>query len=230
MSLFAKMLSGSSLLNGLMAYYKLEEAVGTRIDSSGGNNHLTAINTPGNTSGIVGNGVLLVAANSQYLTGPISNHGVYSQITLSFWFNRANAATDILSVGWHGVLNNRFYSLVYVNGNIYGVCENGSSGYVVFASSAASTWHHLVMIFNGNLPIPGRISFYLDGVLQNASVAISPPPTFNISAAGDFRMGGDVTFGSSNGGVDECGVWNRVLTPIEIATLFGHGSPKTYPF
>ena len=56
----------STLLTGLIAYYKLGEASGTRVDSTANANNLTAVNNPGNSTGPNGNNCLAtVSASSQ---------------------------------------------------------------------------------------------------------------------------------------------------------------------
>lgn len=54
-------------LPGLVSWWKLEEASGTRFDSFG-SNHLTDNNTVGQAAGKVGNAAQFIAGNSEYLS------------------------------------------------------------------------------------------------------------------------------------------------------------------
>ena len=61
-----------ALTDNLVAYWKLEEASGTRFDEltgcGGGGCDLTANNNPGNAAGKHGNAVQLTLANSQWIS------------------------------------------------------------------------------------------------------------------------------------------------------------------
>jgi hypothetical protein len=62
----------STLVNGLVSYWKLDEASGTRVDAVG-TNHLTPTNAPIGALGKIGNACDFEADSTQFLSHPDPN-------------------------------------------------------------------------------------------------------------------------------------------------------------
>jgi hypothetical protein len=94
------------------------------------------------------------------------------------------------------------------------VAQNFNSGVIVPADNA---WHHVaVTVRRGN----GVVRFYLDGVQVFFQAAAITAPLANNSrlyvGAGTFPMPNSFF----HGGIDEVEIFNRALSPVEIASLW----------
>ena len=80
----------STLLTGLVSWWKLDEESGTRADAVGTNHH-TDNNTVGYASGKIGNAANFVAANSESLTLGIAGVIPFGteDFSVSFWLKPA---------------------------------------------------------------------------------------------------------------------------------------------
>jgi hypothetical protein len=89
-----------------------------------------------------------------------------------------------------------------------------------------NTWYFIVSTFDG---VNSRI--YVNGVLVNTTYA----PGSIGNASTQFTIGahsaGPASWGyQMKGNIDEVGIWNRVLTPLEIQMLYNNGNGLQYPF
>ncbi len=84
-----------------------------------------------------------------------------------------------------------------------------------------SIWHHLVVTrsFGGN-----QVRMYLDNVMvEMSSISFWPelPVPVNAHSIGSYPGGAQGFVGK----IDDVGIWNRVLTPLEVDTLYKGASP-----
>jgi hypothetical protein len=224
----------STLLNSLVAYYKLEEASGTRVDATGRGNDLSPTNTPGNTTGQIGSAVSLAAASTQYLGRASTTDLTFgdTDFTLAMWIKYTGGASYPRVISKNGASGNKEFQLALDT-------DTGDLAFAVFDASDASAevvastfgalgtgvWHLIVMWHDSgantvNIQVDGGTvdSAGTSGLVVNASTA-----TF---------MLGNAAFADRlwNGAIDECGVWKRVLTSGERTSLYNGGSGSTYPF
>ena len=88
-----------------------------------------------------------------------------------------------------------------------------------------STWYHITVTYKGNSFGSNNVLFYVNGSLVFTGTLGMP------------SGGGKIYLGSNNAGsggffsgvLDECVVWNRVLTASEVTQLYNSGSGKQYP-
>lgn len=92
-------------------------------------------------------------------------------------------------------------------------------------------WHHLLVTVERGTPF----SVYLDGVLQTAALQIAGGGAVQfdvdspLMAVDGLRIGGDQYDNAASssrffhGLIDELAIWDRVLTPSEIAFLYNNG-------
>jgi hypothetical protein len=140
------------LATGLVAYYRAEEASGTRVDAKAGLNVTESGGTIGQAAGRVGNAAQFVAANLRFLVRAGAAHSLPDDFTISVWV-------------WPDSL---------VNGSIFGRgiarCYTAASG-----NGAAGDWIIAV-------DASGRLVFYhvrsagpdLTGLRRSSAVSLVP--------------------------------------------------------
>lgn len=212
--------SGSAPIDvtpGIVAYYKLEESSGNRVDSSGNSLDLTPTNTPGNTTGKISNALAVAQASSQQV-----GRASYSAL---------NLAADFTVAGWFNVTsypqNTHFWSYSVstrpgINFNTVGVgtfVVNGAS-IGIGTVAAGSGWRFIACRYRAS-------DFFaearLDGGAWTSGTGTSPTTTtgtFYLGARGDLARW-------MNGAIDEVGVWSRRLTDAEVNYLYNSGSGRT---
>jgi Concanavalin A-like lectin/glucanases superfamily len=247
--------ASTTLTNGIVAYYKLDDSSSPAIDQVSGNNLSIGASTTVSQSGKLGNSVKFVFYN----TWPDSTSGIIGSLQAALQLSSAGtvAAWIISNMG-------NFYS-----GDIAGACDDTTYGYSLRITSNASgddtprvggrladssaqqdilgnttvtdgSWHHVAFTWNGTYAL-----VYLDGTLDCASNnPQTKTPAFNnpgdtpklcigrcyaTYAANPFAKG-DAVPGSGPGYIDSVGFWNRALTSSEISSLYNGGSGKEYPF
>jgi hypothetical protein len=223
--------AASSLLDGLVAYWKLDEASGIRFDSVG-TNHLSDNNTVGSAIGKIGNAASFVAANSEYLSSASAALDLTGSYSISLWVRFTSTATSVV-IGKFNDAANRGYALRVSSGSIQlrhtvqGVNEGGLIFNQVNTPLTYNdgNWHHVVMQFEVGVGSSLYVDNTLIGTDNTTTAAIS-------SYTQDFRIGAQ-DFSPQryySGDVDEVGIWSRALTVSGISDLYNLGSGITYPF
>lgn len=226
--------AASSLLTSLIGYWKLEEASGTRADSSGRGNDCNVINgAPGNTTGKVGNALACASASSQSVERA-SNSDLQTgdiDFTVAGWINLTTNASNqaLVSKNSSGAIE---YALRYVTGTDrfqFFVSSNGT-GFTnnvianTFGSPSLSTWYFVVAWHDS---VANTINIQVNnGTVDSGAYALGL-----IATAGAFSIGNAKAVSwFLNGAADEVGFWKRVLTAAERTTLYNGGNGTTYPF
>jgi len=206
----------SPLLTDLFAYYTLDEASGTAVDSLGSRN-LSAFNSPVSTTGKIGNARAFDAASSQRLSSVATDFSISGDFGISLWWS-----TTIIGDG----------SPILNIGDDYNQCDIGhaASGRVTaylggLSNSAissttltAGTLRHLVATRIGS---SWRV--YVNGVAGTAATNSTTPASGKLTlGAASFQFGDCV--------IDELGFWSRGLTADDVSLLFNGGSGRTNPF
>jgi hypothetical protein len=214
-----------SLLDNLVAYYKLDETSGPRIDSVGSNN-MTDNGSVGSAVGKVGNAASFDGTN-WLSTSPLT--GITSDLSISLWAYIRSLPDAVGGVianknNWGAIWITRFATTQILGGRI--VQSDGTQ--VSFPGPASAeiplnTWLHIVLIVD---------SASLTATLYRDTTAINSltyDGTIRSVAAGTLKIGLQGTE-YIDGLIDEVGIWNRALTAAEIAILYNGGSGITFPF
>ena len=218
--------SCSTLLNGLVSYWKLD---GSAADSVGSNNG-TLSGSPTWTTGKI-NGALSFSGSSQYADMGTKFPSITSAITISAWVNPGSSQIQYADIwGDHqsdfkgmvmqqnsNTLNQ--YSWGYGNGSNF----NGGTG---FFNLTSGTWTHVVAVKDAT-----TCYVYINGVEQTSlrgtcTSAIVPATSINYSLGRGYAGGGRFF----NGKIDEVAVWNRALSASEVSQLYNSGAGRQYPF
>lgn len=216
----------STLLTDLAAYWKLDEASGTRVDSYSNAQDLTDNNTVTSTAGKQGNAARFAVANSEYLSrGDSATLSVSSSFSFAFWFR---TTTDQTSSGFvekendYKVMKNNSDNVVFT---VFDSASGSISAQATGTSIANNTWYFVVATYDHG---DKKARLYIN----NGSEELSPGALTNgpKDGAGNFYMGIDTAIGWYDGDVDEVGFWKKVLTSTERTTLYNSGNGVTYPF
>lgn len=225
--------AGSSLLDGLVAYWKLDEASGTRNDSVG-SNHLTDNNTVTQAVGKIGNAAQFTATNLESLS--IADNADLSTGDIDFGF-----AT------WVYLDSKGTSRYIATKGE-----GNGTNDEFLFGYSSGAD-RFFLGVYNGvggagealanALGSPSLATYYLikawhDSVANTVNIQVNNGTVDSVSYSGGgqdttnpFTLGGTSAFGASwDGRIDEFGFWKRVWTFDERATLWNGGVGLTHPF
>ena len=216
-SLDAYTVPGTTLINGIQRYYKLDsDAVDSVAAQNGTTPNVTWV------TGKFGTAANFNADTSRQIVAPSLD--LMTAITISAWvyFTGSNSFSPVvcqMSSGGGATLN---YAIL-TNGTGLTFYGTGNASSASCPAMSQNMWHHVV----ATRTIGGLAQFWIDGV---AGTATAGPAPHSVPGA-SFRIGNrDDNYADFPGYIDEVGVWNRVLTASEIAELFNHQVGQTYPF
>ncbi len=226
----------TSLLDGLISYWKLDEATGDALDVLG-TNTLTATYAPGSTAGVI-QGARTFSGDHQYFSIPTrpSVEVGNTSFTFTAWVSISNK-TDYHSFVCKRIENyplyDRDYSLDYDKDmDRFYFQVAGPDGVTLtraianaLGSPTVSTWYFLAGGYDYE---SGYIWISVNGGPKETT-----PFTGSVHVGqAPFMLGGvaNPLFGYQAGLLDEVGFWKRVLTPQEVASLYNNGQGLSYPF
>lgn len=232
--------SNVNLTTDLAAYWAMDEASGTRADSTSAGLDLTeGDGSIGSRTGKQGNAGDFINTNGDwlYLRRTVSTICHWqTDASMSFWVFVDQASQNRYIGGCWATDNNRCW-VMESNGNIgdgqitLQMSSNGiaqSTDEIV--SDAVGRWTHICLVWDDTA---NEMTPWIDGV---AGTALSPPGTGMYLSNSDFLMG---TYGYYNAGIDgfgfpfdgaidEWGVWSRQLNSDEVAALYNSGDGISY--
>lgn len=226
----------SSLLTGIVSYWKLDESSGNPADSVGSN---TLTNTNGVTFGtaLINNGAIQDASNLRHFARTDAlGLDLTTAFSISMWIK---PNIEIASGSWglfnicestHDVAFRAFYE--YNSGtrrlNIQRVRPNvGSSSLTSNLTIGTSNFCNVVVTYNAT-----TVTVYVNSVsvgtfndTGNGSAAVDKTA---IGASFNEGTGNGDSFGNFT--IDEVGVWSKCLTLAEVQDLYASGIGNQYPF
>lgn len=232
--------AGTELLVGLIAYWKLEEASGTRYDSHGSYD-LTDENGIDNGVGVKGD---CAVSNSAYddhkaLTiFPSPYNSVTASWSLSFWIaTNGGDAPQMFPNAWG---NCCLFTIPTIGGDqvlrgqIWKDGQAGGDDGTDISKSGIYTGGFVHVSITHHLPTK-TVRVYYNGVEEHI---ITYTTSLNsVSGTGNndentvlSMFGGDL-FGTNYAGpgkLDEVGIWGRAITAAEVSALYNGGSGITY--
>jgi hypothetical protein len=232
-------LTRAGLLNGLVAYWKLEEASGTRYDSHGSYD-LTENVGIDNGTGVKGNCAI---SNSEYDDGrslsitPAPYDSVGSSWSLSFWMstNGEQETNQMFPNAWTNCCLFRIRTInevLTVEGSVWH--DNAApENYTDVSKSGIYSGGFVHVSITHHLPTK-TVRVYYNGAEEHV---VNYTTSLNSVSAGNnyentilSMFAGDVSgIGYAGPGkMDEVGIWERELTAGEVSALYNGGSGITY--
>lgn len=219
-----------ALIDGLIAYWKLDEAGAGRADSHGAN-ALTDNNTVGGGTGKINGAADFIAANSEYLSRADNADLSFADDAFTFdgWFKADSLATSSVLAKWasDGAVATCEYALRIVAGtSLNWRVGDGTANTDISHSTALSTatWYYFCVYHD---PAANLIGISLDGgAFQTAAHS-----TGVLDGAAGFALGrtGDFAGQYYDGLIDEAGLWGRVLSLTEAQERYASGAGLAYP-
>lgn len=216
----------STLLDGLISYWKLDEASGIAVDSVGSNT-LTDNNTVTSAAGQVGSSRQFTLANSEYLS-IASNASLQAgdiDFTISAWINATTFAASgnavVAKQSNNGDTGIEYILFVDNSNTAYlAVRIAGSTKLVTKGGLTTGTWFHLIAWHDS---IANTINIQVnDGTLASVATTAS---LVSVTTA-EFRIGARALVGNEiyfNGQIDDVKFWKRVLTIAERTEDYQNG-------
>jgi hypothetical protein len=216
---------GSTLNSGLVSYWKLDEASGTRADSVGSAS-LTDANGIGSGSGLIGNAATFSGTTTPLLSSSsdtLQTGG--SSFELAFWVKVTSTTGDAGMVCKGDSLGSVMEYLCYLSAGkpSFMIKTSGAAFPLAQIASAISinTWHFVNAYFDSGI---NELGIAVDGGSFTTQAAAAP----TANTARVFTIGSMSDTSVLLGTIDEVGFWKgRVLTTAERAALYNAGAGKT---
>lgn len=210
--------------NDMLAWYKFD---GDFTDSSGNGNDATAYGSEymfDDTNAIIKKSVYF-NGNSQYLTIPATNFGVFDGLTFSTWiyFTENRAYERIFDFGNGSSLNNIGITRENNTNHLKPFIFNNTSvsTYLYNNVIVNNTWMHVCWTIQKS-PISWKL--YINGIFINPS-STSGTPRFpdNLSLANSYIGKSGANDPLFKGNMDDFRIYERALTADEVNDIYKYG-------
>jgi hypothetical protein len=219
----------NELLDGLVSYWKLDEASGNAVDSHTGSNDGTVTGATYGATGLINDAFSFDGTNDYVAIGNPANLQLQA-MSISCWVNTSSNTRSIITKGNNsrGDPDERDWD-IYGNGtNLIFAISNGS-GYIATAAAAwpdmSSGFHHIVCTWDGTTGA-NKVIIYVDG----NSFATDTASATNNANANILYLGGKESTAAYefSGTLDEVGIWNVELSSTKVTALYNSGSGLAY--
>jgi len=236
----------TGLLNGLVAYWKLDETSGQALDSHSTHDSSTVSVTIQGDTGKIGTSYNFVWTSSNYVSIPShddfnfsSGVGVDVPFSVSYWINIPAEPR-----AWNGIIvrnetggTNAQWAIEYEHGvhkwTYLQLFTNASDIIQAYTGYdlAGVGWTHFVITYDG-LKDYTHVKIYINSELHTTyDLSVGTYTGMSNTASDPISLGRWQTGDYLSGNLDEIGVWkNRVLTEAEVSTLYNGGDGLAYPF
>ncbi len=218
----------SSLSSGLVGYWKMDEGTGTTTGDSSGNGNTSSVFTGNATwaAGKFGTGITFdnvddVVRIPETTSTDLGN--TTDSYTVSAWVNTTDTSgsTDDI-IAKHGSNSGPSPFRLYLSATTRnaGIVVTDGTNTVSIAGSTAlndGRWHQVVGVRDA---VSDKIIVYVDGVVANSAADTT---TSTLTNNDDVSIGnGRASYLTDdfNGNIDEARLYNRALTPSEVAQLY----------
>lgn len=217
----------NNIPTGLQAYWKLDEASGSRADSSGNGNTLTDNNTVTSLASDYWktgeNCALFTAANFEYLSltdaAQVGLELNSSNFTVSVFAKPVSFGQQGVIIGKNAASNDGYLVYLPAGDTRVNVYLNASLYQTATGAVAAGRWNHICVVYDKT---NSKLMVYVDGKLYPTSASASYfTASDNLAGnATDVQVG---KYGSSaayyDGYMKDLAVWNVALTPLQVKSL-----------
>lgn len=228
-----------AITDNIVAYWKFDESSGNAADATGNGNTATNSGTVAYSSAKINNGAQPDGTTTRKFTLPSGVYSIFSGTnswTISYWQKVSAQYGTIIEIGDASPPTNTNHCTLWVlsTGDSYylNVMRSDGSAATVTVSSAItlpeSSYYFYVITHDGVNS--------LTKIYRNTTDITTGGGSDSRSAA-TAAMGQLCLFDQTGytgyaltGGLDEMGIWSRVLSSVEISTLYNSGSGIQYPF
>lgn len=207
---------GSTLLNNLVAFWKLDEASGVRVDATGRGNHLADNNGVARVAGKVGNAAGFNGVDQYLSRASNADLQIDGSFSLAGWF-KGNSVSHLVAKGTSPP-EYRFF--IGDDGLAWTIIDDLGAEYSAIAGAVDNNWHFFVAWHDADL---NQVGLAFDGGAPITAACGVPR-----ALTGDFNLSYELD--PYLGTLDAIGIWKRVLTSDERAELWNSGAGKEYPF
>jgi hypothetical protein len=226
----------STLWNGLVFYAPLDEQSSgagavprySRVNGV----TLTDNNTVTQATGQVRDAALFTAANSEYLSAADAPWQLLSTAaSWAFWMKPTTVGTlQVVTAKWTYQTDGgwAFRQTTDAKLTLYIATTANDAGATTGETAAflsAGTWAHVAIVYDGSgATNAAKLKVWTNGTAQTLSFGGTMPTSLRASA-GTFHIGqwGGSATNYLNGAVDEYMLWNRAITPDEVAEVYANG-------
>ena len=220
-----------SLADGLIAYWELEEASGTRVDAHGGNN-LTDNGSVANATGKVGNAADFSGSNSLSRADNAALSAGTGSFTFAAWVKLDSKPARRMAIIAKLGSNDLEYDLRWRNDDDrFEARISSGAGFANTAGMEATsagaptigTWYFIVFWYDA---IAHTWNIQVDnGAIDNISYPLS-----SYDSGAPFEIGTVSAFPGNelDAKVDQVGFWKRVLTTQEKSSLYNGSAGLSY--
>jgi len=211
----------SSLLTGIVSYYKFDENTGSSVGDAAGANTGTWNGTLGSqwTTGKINSGGNFDGTDNSISLGSDTSLAI-SIFTFACWINipsfTGTGAIICSNIGGNGGYEFRYNTSSKIELLKSNVISIGASTGTI----SINTWTHVAITYDAS----GNYIFYINGSSSGSGTNLQ---SFSLS---NYYIGRQNVNEWFNGKLDEFGIWSRVLTSSEVTTLYNSGAGKQYPF
>ncbi len=223
-----------TLNDGLMGYWKFDEASGTRAaDSSGWGSSGTLLNGPTITTSTAPtnftNGYALsLDGINDYVDTDASSLNITGPVTISVWIKPtapvASGSPQLLVIR---TLNSQYITYVMsldATGKVI-MASKDTDLHNEYTSSttvmSTTNWNHVVGVYDGS-----AFKIYVNGVLEGIHPISYTPPSTPVSHTQLGHASVDPFWGYYKGLMDDVRIYNRALSTGEIAALAAGNQPS----
>lgn len=211
-------------------YYPFEESTGAVVLDVGTNGYDGAASgcVWTNAGRYVGGAMAFDGYNDSISVGAAPNFPLWNQYSVSLWFLHNGGGDTGPSYGHKMLDKTSFYHDWYLK---LGRTDNGCIGLTLYESGVSSAlgdysynymdnlWHHVVVVRDG---VNGQ--FWVDGALKHAITNMISVNSSSSVCVGCSFSTDSYQRKSWSGLLDEVMVFNRPLTPLQIANLHEEGA------
>ena len=211
------------VMDGLVAWWKLDEGVGTTAyDSSGNGRHGTLVNSPVWTNGLNGGAALSFnngVANQEVSITNFPANGSNPVTVMAFGKARLPQLAGYgIMAGWGiGAPGQLWYVGWVVGGSgVYPAYGGGTYGGDIGSGvTDTNAFHHIAISYAGGSS--GAVKLYADGAeTYTGTATLNLPASFKIGRGSD----GETPRYFFNGTICQIRVYNRALSSNEVSTIY----------
>lgn len=229
-----------NLLNGLISWWSMDEATGTRFDLSGNGYHLTPVSPVSSQSGIVNNATRVSGSGTTGAYLSSTNQGLISKISgdniiyICYWAQRISSSSSLLIGIWNSSNDERVWHqyLRHHTDDVrfFGSADGANTAFTLISGTGTAnenTWRFVEFYHDAE---NDEVGWALDGSAFTTQ-AFSGGLFGSLSPTTEFAVGkySNSNTAQWNGDVDEMVIYNRIPSSEERAALYNSGNGTAFP-